>query len=121
MCLMTDGVLVGVDAGTKRVKAVVVDLEGRELATASAATPWVVDAAKVEMDAATLTDTVRGVIASAVAECCCRVLGVGVTSVGESGVLLDPHGEPISPIIAWYDQRGAVDRVAGALPDLPIR
>ncbi len=118
---MSDGVLVGLDAGSKRVKAVVVDLAGHELATAASATPWVVDGAKVEMDATTLADTVRGVLTSAVAECDRPVLGVGVTSVGESGVLLDAHGQPVSPIVAWYDQRGAVDRVAGGLPDLPVR
>src|SRR6266508_3560354 len=116
-----NGVLVGLDAGSKRVKAVVVDLAGHELATAASATPWVVDGAKVEMDATTLADTVRGVLTSAVAGCDRPVLGVGVTSVGESGVLLDAHGEPVSPIVAWYDERGAVDRVASALPDLPVR
>jgi sugar (pentulose or hexulose) kinase len=118
---MTDGVLVGVDAGTKRVKAVVVDLDGNELATASAATPWVVDGARVEMDANTLADTAREVLASVVAECSRPVLGVGVTSVGESGVLLDSRGTPVSPIVAWYDQRGAVGRVKDAVPDLAMR
>ena len=118
---VSDGVLVGIDAGTRRVKAVVVDLEGRELATTSAATPWVVDGAKVEMDARVLADTVREVLATTVAECNRPVLGVGVTSVGESGVLLDAHGQPVSPIVAWYDQRGAVDRVAADLPHLPVR
>ncbi|CAN5711207.1 FGGY family carbohydrate kinase [soil metagenome] len=118
---MTDGVLVGLDAGSKRVKAVVVDLAGHELAAAASATPWVVDGATIEMDAATLADTVRGVLARAVGECNRPVLGVGVTSVGESGVLLDGRGEPVSRIVAWYDQRGAVDRVARALPDLPAR
>ena len=119
--VVNEGVLVGIDAGTKRVKAVVVDLDGNELATTSAATPWVVDGAKVEMDARTLADTARDVVATAVAECGRPVLGVGVTSVGESGVLLDTHGEPVSPIVAWYDQRGAVDRVKEALPDLAMR
>jgi len=116
-----NGVLVGIDAGTKRVKAVVVDLDGRELASTSAATPWVVDGARIEMDARVLADTVRGVLADAVAECGRPVLGVGVTSVGESGVLLDAHGEPVSPIVAWYDQRGAVDRLREELPDLATR
>jgi len=116
-----NGVLVGIDAGTKRVKAVVVDLDGRELASTSAATPWVVDGARIEMDARVLADTVRGVLADAVAECSRPVLGVGVTSVGESGVLLDAHGEPVSPIVAWYDQRGAVERLREELPDLATR
>jgi sugar (pentulose or hexulose) kinase len=119
--MTSEPVLVGIDAGTKRVKAVVVDLAGHELATTSAATPWVVDGSRVEMDALVLADTVRGVVADAVASCGRPVRGVGVTSVGESGVLLDGRGEPVSPIVAWYDQRGAVDRVARTLPQLATR
>ncbi|MGH9137849.1 MAG: FGGY-family carbohydrate kinase, partial [Acidimicrobiales bacterium] len=116
------GVLVGLDVGTTRVKAVAVDLAGDELATAAAPTPWTVDGANIEMDANALADTGRGVVTTAVDGCAGRrVLGVGVTSIGESGVLLDRHGEPTAPIVAWYDQRGAVDRVAGALPDLSVR
>ena len=59
---MADPVLVGLDAGTNRVKAVLVDLAGHELATASATTPWVVEGANVEMDASTLADIGREVI-----------------------------------------------------------
>jgi sugar (pentulose or hexulose) kinase len=116
-------VLVGVDVGSTRVKAVVVDLSGAELATAALATPWVVDGPSVEMDARRLAQTVRSVISAAVDQ---RggddhVVGLGVTSVGESGVLLDRRGEPASPIIAWYDPRGDVELVAKELPDLPAR
>jgi sugar (pentulose or hexulose) kinase len=115
--------LVGVDVGSTRVKAVVVDLSGRELASAAAETPWVVHGHAVEMDAAALLRTVQTVIARAVDEIEIddRVVGVGVTSVGESGVLVDRHGEPAAPIIAWYDQRGDIDLVAKELPDLVAR
>ena len=34
-----------------------------------------------------------------------RILSIGVASVGESHVVLDRHGEPVSRVIAWYDQR----------------
>ena len=110
--------LVGIDVGSTRVKAVMVDPTGTELAAAADATPWVVDANAVEMDPDALIDVVRRVVATAVAERPDHtVVAVGVTGVGESGVLLDRHGRPTAPIIAWYDQRGDVDAIAAALPD----
>ena len=46
---------------------------------------------------------------------------LGVTGVGESGVLLDRDGQPAVPIIAWYDPRGDVELIAKDLPDLAAR
>ena len=70
------------------------------------------------MDPDALIDVVRRVVAAAVAERPDHtVVAVGVTGVGESGVLLDRRGRPTAPIIAWYDQRGDVDAIAAALPD----
>jgi sugar (pentulose or hexulose) kinase len=37
------------------------------------------------------------------------VLGLGVASMGESGVLLDRHGRPVAPVIAWHDTRDRVE------------
>jgi sugar (pentulose or hexulose) kinase len=34
------------------------------------------------------------------------VRAIGVTGIAESGVLLDPAGEPCAPALAWYDPRG---------------
>src|SRR5258706_697482 len=34
-----------------------------------------------------------------------RIAGVGVASMGESGVLLDSSGAPLGPVIAWHDTR----------------
>jgi sugar (pentulose or hexulose) kinase len=116
-------VLVGVDVGSTRVKAVVVDVTGAELSAAGAETPWVVDGHHVEMDAMALIDTVRTAISSALdaGDAGDRVVGLGVTGVGESGVLLDRHGQPAAPIIAWHDQRGDVELIAKELPDLVER
>ena len=114
--------LVGVDVGTTRVKAAVVNFSGAELASAAAETPWTVDGRGVEMNAVDLIGTVRTVIAEAVRQHADgRVVGVGVTSVGESGVLVDAHGDPATPIVAWYDQRGDVELIAKELPELVAR
>jgi sugar (pentulose or hexulose) kinase len=116
-------ILMGVDVGSTRVKAVVVDRAGRELASSAAETPWVVHGHAIEMDAGALLRTVQTVIAGALDDLGDdqRVIALGVTSVGESGVLLDRHGEPAAPVIAWYDQRGDIDLVAKELPDLVAR
>jgi sugar (pentulose or hexulose) kinase len=114
--------LIGVDVGSTRVKAVVVDLAGTEVASATEATPWVADGTSVEMDAEALMDVVRAVIASARRQRRDdRIVALGVTGVGESGVLLDGTGRPTSPIIAWYDPRGDVEVIAKELPDLSAR
>jgi sugar (pentulose or hexulose) kinase len=114
--------LIGVDIGSTRVKAVVVDVVGTELAAATEATPWTVDGNSVEMDADALMGVVRAVISSARQQRGDdRIVALGVTGVGESGVLLDRHGRPAAPIIAWYDPRGDVDAIAEELPDLAAR
>jgi glycerol kinase len=35
-----------------------------------------------------------------------RVVGVGVSGMAETGILLGRDGEPVVPSIAWYDSRG---------------
>ena len=115
--------LVGVDVGPTRVKAVVVDLAGTELAARPPSTPWVVDghARRDGRDGADRRRPRRSSSARLEQACGDRVIGLGVTGVGESGVLLDRHGQPAAPIIAWYDQRGDVELIAKELPDLVAR
>ena len=122
-CAVSRDLLVGIDVGTTRVKVVVVDLAGVEVAAAAVDTPWVVDGHAVEMDANVLVDAVRTVIVGGLEQCGGgdRVVGLGVTGIAESGVLLDRHGEPAAPIIAWHDQRGDVELIAKELPDLVAR
>ena len=59
------------------------------------------------------------------------VAGVGVASMGEAGVLLDRAGEPLGPLIAWYDARGerrprrwrptSAPDASRPAPDCPVR
>jgi len=35
--------------------------------------------------------------------------GVGITSMGETGVLVDGHGTPLAPAIAWHDGRDGAE------------
>lgn len=113
--------LVGLDVGTTSSKAVVYDADGAPLALGRAATPWrrVIDLATAsgstggtELDAYHLLNAARIAIARALAAAPDgRVVALGVTSMAESGVLLDSRGEPVAPVIAWHDARD-VDQVA---------
>src|ERR671931_368274 len=104
---MPDELLLGIDVGSTNCKAILFDLSGRPVATASAPTltrrprpNW------AEYDPDDLWDTVAATIRQAIRTIDpARVRGVAVTSIGESGVLLDQHGRPTYPIVAWYDSR----------------
>jgi sugar (pentulose or hexulose) kinase len=107
--------LVGLDVGTTSSKAVVFGTDGAPLAVGRATTPWrsveVIASGShpmrgTELHADELLDAVRTALSRALAGAPeGRVAGLGVTSMGESGVLLDSHGEPVAPVIAWHDSR----------------
>jgi sugar (pentulose or hexulose) kinase len=105
---VSDGLLLGIDVGTSNCKAAVVDAAGAELAHGSTPTPWqrVPTGAEIEPDAllAAAAEAAREALARAPEG---RIVGIGVTSMGETGVLLDAGGAPVAPAIAWYDARGA--------------
>jgi sugar (pentulose or hexulose) kinase len=52
-----------------------------------------------------------------------RIRGIGITSMGETGVLVDGARRPVAASIAWHDQRDAaeVDLLGHDLPDFPRR
>jgi sugar (pentulose or hexulose) kinase len=104
---MTEELLLGLDLGTTYAKAAVVALDGRERAQGRARTPWRQVPTGAEMDA---RDLVRKAVAAGRRALAAappgRVVAVGVTSMAETGALLDRTGEPVAPMIAWHDSRG---------------
>jgi sugar (pentulose or hexulose) kinase len=105
-------VVVGLDLGTTRSKALVRDLLGRQLALVEARTPWTTGERGTQTTAGAMLGLAVDLLGRAVQAAerrvgRVRVLGVGVAGLGESGVLLNPAGEPCAPVIAWFDQRGA--------------
>lgn len=100
---MRDPLLVGVDVGTSSTKALVINADGDELGHGHHPTIW----HGTELDAIELVDGVTKACQDALADTHGHVAGVGVTGMGESGVLLDRAGKPMSPIIAWHDTRDA--------------
>ena len=89
-------------------KAAVVGLDGREISWGNAPTPWQPVPTGAEMDPADLFDAaMRAAGAALDAAPEGRVVGVGVTSMAETVVLLGPDGSPVTSSIAWHDTRGA--------------
>ncbi len=100
--------LAGIDAGTSRVRVLVFTPEGRVVAQASRVVPaerprpgWAQQDPRVLWAAASevLREAMRQLDQPE------RVVGVAAASVGEAFVALDRKGQPIGPLIAWYDER----------------
>lgn len=113
--------LVGIDVGTARVKAVAVRLDGRAAGEAELPTPWQHDGNYAEIDPHRLVDLARQTAATAAHAAAAqgsarpRVLGIGVTSMAETGVLADSGDRPLANAIAWHDPRGDAETIAAEL------
>ncbi len=107
---MRDMFFVGLDVGTQTSKAVVFTEAGDPVSSGRAATPWTFTSTGAELDAMALLDAAKSAVAEALSDCPPgRIGGVGVTSLGEAGVLLDARGEPVAPLIAWHDTRDGAE------------
>jgi xylulokinase len=98
------GLLLGVDVGTTRIKAVLVDAAGVEQAEASVPTPFGATGDGVEMEAVAFGRALAGAVA-ALGPTRAGVAAVGLAGMAESGAPFRA-GRPIAPIIAWHDGRG---------------
>lgn len=99
---------VGLDLGTTSIKAVAFDEAHRELASAALPTPTHTVSTGAEYDADELWDTASAVLRDVIAqldESGQRIEAIATASMGEAGVLVDGVGEPVGPVIAWFDQR----------------
>jgi len=103
---MRGTLFVGLDVGTSTSKAVLFTDDGEPVASGRATTPWTVTGSGAELDANALLDAVKSAVTEALADCPPGAIGgLGVASIAESGVLLDQHGDPVAPVIAWHDTR----------------
>lgn len=113
--------LLGVDVGTSRIKAVVYDLSGTVRSSAECSTPWRDGPYGVEMDVTDLSTAVHRVLREASGGSA-QIAGIGVTGVGESGVLTPADGRTaLAPIRAWHNMRGDVDRVRARCDESTFR
>ena len=103
---MTD-LLLGIDVGTSACKAALVDREGVERAHGQSDTPWQRTPTGAEIECEALFEAAVGAAHAALAGAPDgRVRAIGVTSMAETGALLDGAGRPLAPAIAWHDARG---------------
>lgn len=106
---MTD-LLMGIDIGTTLCKAVVVSPDGREVSHGQRATPWTPMPTGAEINACDVAEASVAAALDALAAAPDGVVrGVGVCSMGETGFMLDAHGEALAPGIAWHDVRGEAE------------
>lgn len=102
--------LAGVDVGTTRIKAGLVDVAGRERGYASVPTRWRRLDSGAEADPDDFQHSVRQVLAELLAAAPPgEILGVGVTSMAETAILLDAAGQAAGPAVAWFDRRAAAE------------
>ncbi|MEO1248810.1 MAG: FGGY-family carbohydrate kinase [Pseudomonadota bacterium] len=116
---MGQPLLIGVDAGSTSVKAVLFDKRGSILGEAYRETPVNTDGEHITFPVRKLTDAALNTIADVVRQKqpADFVAGIAFASVGESFVLFDETGDPLDDIIAWYDRRAAdeADEIAAAI------
>lgn len=115
------GVLVGVDIGTTRVKAVATDPDLTARGEHAVVTPWRHEGANADIDPVALAQAVAAAAAGAAEAAGARALAVGIAGMSETGVLLDRHDAPLAPALAWHDPRGDCDLVRSELGDEAYR
>src|SRR4051795_4529753 len=104
---MSEELLLGLDLGTTSCKAAVVTLEGEEVAHGQAPLEWQPVPTGAEIAPLGFVDCARAAAREALdAAPRGSVAGVGVSSMAETGILLDGRGEPGTPSIAWHASRG---------------
>jgi xylulokinase len=108
MAGVTADLLLGLDLGTTRCKAQLVDGAGNEVAAAVAPTPFAAGDQGIGMPVAALLATAAGVVGLLGERTgrTARIAAVGIAGMAECGAPLDAGGRPLAPVIAWHDPRG---------------
>jgi sedoheptulokinase len=99
--------ILGIDIGTGKVAAVVVDAAGAVVASAARAhhADLPRPAGRAEQDVGKLLAAVGAVVRELPEQLRRQVRAVGVTGQMHGVALVDAAGEPITPLITWQDQR----------------
>lgn len=107
---MTDDVLVAVDAGTSRVKAVAFTPDGGELASAARGTETLrLAPGEVEQDMTAVWEATAAALREATGELPdgADPIGVGVTGQGDGLWAITADGKPARNAVLWSDSRAA--------------
>ena len=114
-------ILIGVDIGTSRLKAVATDLNLQVLTEYAEPTPWKHIKNFSEIDMVLLAQTVIAVASKAAELAGGKVIAIGFTGFSETGVLMDSAGRPLAPGLAWHDPRGITEPILKELGDFEFR
>jgi len=118
---MPQEILIGVDIGTSRLKAVATDLKLNVLAEYAEPTPWKHEKNFSDIDMLLLAKTVITVASKAAEIAGGKVISIGFTGFSETGVLIDGSGNPLAPGLAWHDPRGITEPILKELGDFEFR
>ena len=118
---MAKPILIGVDIGTSRIKAVATDFDLKTLAEYAEPTPWRHQKNTSEIDMVLLAKTVINVASKTAEIAGGSVTAIGFTGFSETGVLIDGQGNPLAPGLAWHDPRGITEPIIKELGDFEFR
>lgn len=105
-------IVLGVDVGTSDTKVLATTIDGEEIGALSTPTSWRNHGGTMtDTDPRRLVDGVLALLERAVGVATQQVgpvtvSAIAITGMAEAGVLLGSDGEPLYPIIAWFDPRG---------------
>ncbi len=114
----------GLDIGGTGAKAGLVDGKGRLLAISHRSYhPQVTGDGHIEIPIDTIYNAAREAALSAIHESGARVVGLSISSQGQTFVSLDDQDLPLHPAIVWYDARASVQakRLAEFLQAIGLR
>jgi Sugar (pentulose and hexulose) kinases len=98
--------LVGIDLGTTNTKVSAYDFNGNLLASASRKTAITYhENGWSEFDVEAIWESVYECLGEVSAACNGEISAIGLSSFGESNILLDQDGHPVFPMITWFDPR----------------
>jgi sugar (pentulose or hexulose) kinase len=98
--------LAGLDIGTTSVKALLMTVDGEEVAIGRAPTTWTLTDSGTEADPEQFVLAAKHALADALEQAPnATIASLGISSMAESGVLVDGHDQPLAPVIAWHDDR----------------
>lgn len=100
--------LAGLDIGSTGCKIIIYRPDGEAVGRFSRACPVTRSLSTHEMDAQGIADTALAVIREAAAQFP-DIAAIGITSFGESFVLLDENDRPLMPIMLYTDPRGEAE------------
>lgn len=118
---MSQQILIGVDIGTSRIKAVATDIDLKVIAEYAEPTPWRHEKNTSDIDMLLLAKTVTAVAAKAAELAGGKVAAIGFTGFSETGILINGAGKPLAPGLAWHDPRGRTEPIIKELGDYEFR